>query len=102
MPRDDIAESAGSGSEALGERQDDAKRLNTSKMIFNYAELVSFLSQRFTLYPGDILTGTPAGVGMRRGVFLQKGDKVTIAVENIGDNSRRRCIMRRRAQQITG
>jgi 2-keto-4-pentenoate hydratase/2-oxohepta-3-ene-1,7-dioic acid hydratase in catechol pathway len=59
---------------------------NTSKMIFNYAELVSFLSQRFTLYPGDIVaTGTPAGVGMPRGVFLQKGDKVTIAVENIGE-----------------
>ena len=59
---------------------------NTSKMIFNYAELVSFLSQRFTLYPGDIVaTGTPAGVGMPRGIFLQKGDKVSIAVENIGE-----------------
>ncbi|AJP48564.1 hypothetical protein PG1C_09130 [Rugosibacter aromaticivorans] len=59
---------------------------STSKMIFNYAELVSFLSQRFTLYPGDIVaTGTPAGVGMPRGIFLQRGDKVRIAVENIGE-----------------
>lgn len=59
---------------------------STSKMIFNYAELVSFLSQRFTLYPGDIVTtGTPAGVGMPRGVFLKQGDKVRIAVENIGE-----------------
>ena len=59
---------------------------NTSKMIFNYAELVSFLSQRFTLYPGDIVTtGTPAGVGMPRGIFLQRGDTVRIAVEGIGE-----------------
>jgi 2-keto-4-pentenoate hydratase/2-oxohepta-3-ene-1,7-dioic acid hydratase in catechol pathway len=59
---------------------------NTSKMIFNYAELVSFLSQRFTLYPGDIVaTGTPAGVGMPRGVFLQRGDTVRITVEKIGE-----------------
>lgn len=59
---------------------------NTRKMIFNYAELVSFLSQRFTLYPGDIVTtGTPAGVGMPRGVFLQRGDTVRIAVEGIGE-----------------
>ena len=59
---------------------------NTRKMIFNYAELVSFLSQRFTLYPGDIVTtGTPAGVGMPRGIFLQRGDTVRIAVEGIGE-----------------
>lgn len=59
---------------------------NTSRMIFNYAELVSFLSCRFTLYPGDIVTtGTPAGVGMPKGIFLQRGDKVRIAVEGIGE-----------------
>ncbi len=59
---------------------------NTRKMIFTYAELVSFLSKRFTLYPGDIVTtGTPAGVGMPRGIFLQRGDTVRIAVEGIGE-----------------
>lgn len=59
---------------------------NTRKMIFNYAELVSFLSRRFTLYPGDVVTtGTPAGVGMPRGIFLQRGDTVRIAVEGIGE-----------------
>jgi 2-keto-4-pentenoate hydratase/2-oxohepta-3-ene-1,7-dioic acid hydratase in catechol pathway len=59
---------------------------NTGNMIFKYAELVAFLSQRFTLYPGDVVaTGTPAGVGMPRGIFLKKGDTVSITVEGIGE-----------------
>lgn len=59
---------------------------NTRHMIFTYAELVAFLSQRCTLYPGDIVsTGTPAGVGMPRGVFLKRGDTVRIAVAGIGE-----------------
>ncbi|VEL22325.1 unnamed protein product [Protopolystoma xenopodis] len=37
---------------------------NSSQMIHRPAELISFISKRITLYPGDIiLTGTPAGVG---------------------------------------
>ena len=37
---------------------------NTSAMIFNVREIVSFCSRGTTLLPGDlILTGTPAGVG---------------------------------------
>ncbi len=58
---------------------------NTSKIIFNDAELVSFISQRCTLYPGDVIaTGTPAGVGTARGIFLKSGDEVRITVEGIG------------------
>ncbi len=39
---------------------------HTSKMIFTLAEQISHLSTRVTLQPGDlILTGTPAGVGLR-------------------------------------
>src|SRR5690606_33440597 len=38
---------------------------NTSDMIFNCAEIVSYISQHMTLEPGDIiLTGTPEGVVM--------------------------------------
>ena len=37
---------------------------NTSQLIFNVYELVSFISTNMTLLPGDIiLTGTPSGVG---------------------------------------
>lgn len=53
---------------------------NTAQMIFNCANLVSFISQIMTLYPGDvIITGTPDGIGP-----MQVGDKVTVNIANIG------------------
>ncbi len=37
---------------------------NTTQMIFSFEEIVSFVSQYFTLKVGDLIyTGTPAGVG---------------------------------------
>ncbi len=37
---------------------------NTSQMIFSFEQIVSFISQYFTLKVGDLIyTGTPAGVG---------------------------------------
>jgi len=60
---------------------------NTSEMIFNVPYLVSFLSQAFTLEPGDLIaTGTPNGVGVfrRPQVFLQDGDLVEVEVQGIG------------------
>ena len=49
-------------------------------MIRSVAELVSYVSEIFTLLPGDvILTGTPAGVGE-----LQAGQSVECEVEGIG------------------
>jgi 2-keto-4-pentenoate hydratase/2-oxohepta-3-ene-1,7-dioic acid hydratase in catechol pathway len=60
---------------------------NTSEMIFNVPYLVSFLSQAFTLEPGDLIaTGTPNGVGVFRKpqVFLQDGDLVEVEVQGIG------------------
>ena len=37
---------------------------NTKEMIFTIPSLISYISQYFTLEPGDvILTGTPSGVG---------------------------------------
>ena len=60
---------------------------STSELIFGVRELVSYCSRNMTLLPGTlILTGTPAGVGMKRTppVFLQKGDVVEIEIEHIG------------------
>lgn len=52
----------------------------TAHMIFDVYELVSFISQIMTLYPGDcIASGTPSGVGP-----VNVGDVVEIEVENIG------------------
>ena len=59
----------------------------TDLMIHDVATLVSIISTFTTLMPGDVvLTGTPAGVGIRRepAVFLQPGDVVTVEVEHIG------------------
>ena len=37
---------------------------NTTDMIFGVYELISYISQSMTLYPGDLIsTGTPSGVG---------------------------------------
>ncbi|HDG97612.1 MAG TPA: fumarylacetoacetate hydrolase family protein, partial [Desulfobacterales bacterium] len=63
---------------------------NTSNMIFSVAEIISFLSRHFTLYPGDvILTGTPSGVGAFREppVYLKDGDEVVVDIEGIGSLS---------------
>ncbi|MEJ1278715.1 fumarylacetoacetate hydrolase domain-containing protein 2A isoform X2 [Cricetulus griseus] len=60
---------------------------NTNQMVFKTEELIAWVSQFVTLYPGDIiLTGTPPGVGVFRKppVFLKKGDEVQCEIEEIG------------------
>lgn len=60
---------------------------NTSDMIFDVLELLSFCSWNFTLQPGDvILTGTPPGVGAFRKppIYLRHGDAVDVEIEGIG------------------
>jgi 2-keto-4-pentenoate hydratase/2-oxohepta-3-ene-1,7-dioic acid hydratase in catechol pathway len=53
---------------------------NTSNLIFKVPELLAFVTQVMTLYPGDvILTGTPAGVGA-----MKVGDVVGVELEGIG------------------
>ena len=61
---------------------------STSRMIFDTAEQIAMLSSRVTLHPGDlVLTGTPAGVGMPRRMFLKPGDVVKLWIEGIGELS---------------
>lgn len=60
---------------------------NTSDMIFNVAEIISYASRIMTLEPGDvIITGTPEGVimGRKEKKWLQAGDEYTIEIENLG------------------
>jgi 2-keto-4-pentenoate hydratase/2-oxohepta-3-ene-1,7-dioic acid hydratase in catechol pathway len=57
----------------------------TGHMIWTVREQISYLSQILTLRPGDVIaTGTPTGVGMAHGVFLQHGDLVEAEIEHIG------------------
>lgn len=60
---------------------------STREMIFSVRALLAFVSQAFTLEPGDIvLTGTPHGVGVFRNpqVFLKPGDEVEVEVSDFG------------------
>lgn len=58
---------------------------NTSNHLYGVAEQIEYLSRRFELFPGDvILTGTPAGVGMETGMFLQRGDRIRVEVDGLG------------------
>jgi len=60
---------------------------STADMIHGVYALVSYISQWFTLEPGDvILTGTPSGVGKGRKppVFLKDGDVVRVTIDGIG------------------
>ena len=58
---------------------------NSRNLIFSMAEQVAHLSTRVTLLPGDVIaTGTPAGVGMAQGVFLQPDDEMRIEVGGVG------------------
>jgi len=58
---------------------------NTSQMIYPVADIVSFLSHIMTLEPGDVIaTGTPAGVAMATGKFLQPGDTIECTIEKLG------------------
>jgi len=62
------------------------QKANTSQMIFNVYEIVSFISHVMTLTAGDVIaTGTPSGVGMATGDYLSGGDVITCRIERIGE-----------------
>lgn len=62
---------------------------NTSDMVLNCKEIVSGISQFFTLEPGDVIfTGTPEGslatFPEEQRVWLQEGDEIIVEVEKLG------------------
>ncbi|MEV1020783.1 fumarylacetoacetate hydrolase family protein [Streptomyces sp. NPDC050264] len=60
----------------------------TAEQIFPVAEVVRYVSQFMTLYPGDVInTGTPAGVAMGQPEpkpYLRAGDVVELEIEGLG------------------
>jgi 2-keto-4-pentenoate hydratase/2-oxohepta-3-ene-1,7-dioic acid hydratase in catechol pathway len=59
----------------------------TAEMIFDIPTLIEFITQAFTLLPGDvILTGTPHGTGGFRepNIYLKDGDVVEVEIEGLG------------------
>lgn len=63
---------------------------NTDTMIFDVETIVSYLSEFTRLEAGDLIcTGTPPGVGMgmKPQVWLGVGDKVTLGIDGLGEQS---------------
>jgi 2-keto-4-pentenoate hydratase/2-oxohepta-3-ene-1,7-dioic acid hydratase in catechol pathway len=60
---------------------------STRTMVYGVAHIVAYLSQFFTLHPGDIIsTGTPPGVGMgmKPPRYLKVGDTVELGIDGLG------------------
>jgi 2-keto-4-pentenoate hydratase/2-oxohepta-3-ene-1,7-dioic acid hydratase in catechol pathway len=69
--------------EVSGERMQDAR---SRDLIFRVPDLVAYLSSVCPLAPGDLIfSGTPEGVGMARGRYLQPGDVIRSGAEEIGE-----------------
>ncbi|HEY8983431.1 MAG TPA: fumarylacetoacetate hydrolase family protein [Streptomyces sp.] len=60
----------------------------TAEQIFPVGEVVRYVSQFMTLYPGDVInTGTPAGVALgapEPKPYLRSGDVVELEIEGLG------------------
>ncbi|MGX8906261.1 fumarylacetoacetate hydrolase family protein [Streptomyces netropsis] len=61
---------------------------STADQIFPVAQVVRYVSQYMTLYPGDVVnTGTPAGVAMGQPEpkpYLRPGDVVELEIDGLG------------------
>lgn len=60
---------------------------STRHLVFNCFDQIAYLTQAFTLFPGDVIaSGTPGGVGVAKTppLFMKAGDKVRIEIEKIG------------------
>ncbi len=68
------------------------QRATTADMLFTISEIIAYLSESTTLFPGSIiLTGTPDGVGFTRNppVYLKPGDLLETCIQDIGTLSNR-------------
>ena len=73
--------------EVNGHRYQDG---STKTMIFGVSYLVSYISRYMSMQPGDIIsTGTPPGVGLgqKPPVYLKAGDRVSLAIEGLGEQN---------------
>ena len=65
---------------------------STRTMVYQVPYLVSYLSQFFTLHPGDVIsTGTPPGVGMgqKPPVYLRPGQTMRLGIAGLGEQTQR-------------
>jgi 2-keto-4-pentenoate hydratase/2-oxohepta-3-ene-1,7-dioic acid hydratase in catechol pathway len=63
---------------------------NTDQLFFPIDEAIHRLSKIVTLMPGDVIfTGTPAGVGLSRGILMRPGYRLTTTLDGIGSFTNR-------------
>ncbi len=65
---------------------------STRTMVYQVPFLVSYLSQFFTLEPGDVIsTGTPPGVGLgqKPPVFLKVGQTMRLGIQGLGEQTQK-------------
>ena len=76
--------------EVDGQRYQDG---STATMIFKVPQIIAYLSQFMTLYPGDVIsTGTPPGVGMGikpEPVYLRAGQTMRLGIDGLGEQQQR-------------
>jgi len=76
--------------EVDGHRYQDS---NTNQLIFNIPYLISYISQFFSLLPGDIIsTGTPPGVGLGqkpKPIYLRPGQTMRLGIAGLGIQQQR-------------
>jgi 2-keto-4-pentenoate hydratase/2-oxohepta-3-ene-1,7-dioic acid hydratase in catechol pathway len=65
----------------------EVQRGHTDQLIFSIPVLINYVSTVMTLLPGDVIvTGTPAGVGVKREppLFMKAGDRIEVEVIGVG------------------
>ena len=65
---------------------------STATMVYDVYFIVAYVSQFFTLMPGDIITtGTPPGVGMgmKPPRYLEPGDVMRLSVQGLGEQQQK-------------
>jgi acylpyruvate hydrolase len=83
------ADEAGEGLDLVCEVDGDVVQAsNTADLVFGPVALVRYVSEIFTLSPGDVIaTGTPGGVGHARNPkrYLAEGTRLVTRIEGLGE-----------------
>lgn len=75
----------GSTLERPGEEPITLQTGDTAQQFFPVDESIHRLSQIVTLLPGDLIfSGTPAGVGLSRGILMREGYRLTSTLDGFG------------------
>lgn len=79
---------------------------NSKTMIFTVAQLISYVSEYVTLYPGDLMiTGTPPGVGEGKkptAIYLKAGDVMELGIAKLGKQTQNVVEWRHLGDEVLG